>query len=140
MSCGNFYAPMFACKVEQAAAANFSAHLHRVSPTGPTTSPTQSPVEPLPESDSNHMFCGNDFIQAKTGCSLSNHCPNGQKDCKFDQGCWHGVRCDVRDFIPYEEGGRVGKPTHKEIAEAMGLSYPSDDVRVMNCTRGGDAW
>ena len=42
--------------------------------------------------------------------------------------------CDVRDFIPHEQGGFEGLPTHKEIAESMGLTYPSNDVRnTLSC-------
>lgn len=75
------------------------------------------------------MFCGVDWQQAGSTCSLENHCPNG--DCPSGHlTCWSRVACDVRNFIPFEEGGYLGKPTHKEIAEAMGLTYPSDDVRI----------
>ena len=42
--------------------------------------------------------------------------------------------CDVRDFIPHEQGGFEGLPTHKEIAESMGLTYPSNDVRILGHT------
>lgn len=74
------------------------------------------------------MFCGNDWNQAGTGCSRGSHCPNGASDCPGHQSCWHRVLCDVRDFIPWAEGGRLGKPSHQEIAEEMGLVWPSDDV------------
>ena len=100
----------------------------RHSPTNPTQSPTQSPMGPLPEDESNHMFCGNDWAQTGASCSLETHCKNGRTDCLSFQSCWSGVPCDVRSFIPYEEGGWLGQPSHQELAASMGLRYPSDDV------------
>lgn len=75
------------------------------------------------------MFCGTDWQQAGATCSLNTHCGEDGLCGMVHQFCWHRVNCDVRDYIPYEEGGRLGRPTHKEIAEKMGLSWPSDDVR-----------
>ena len=37
-------------------------------------------------------------------------------------------RCDVRDYLTFEEGGYIGRPTHEEMALAMNLTYPSEDV------------
>ena len=36
----------------------------------------------------------------------------------------------MRDFIPHELGGFLDRPSQKELAEEMGLTYPSDDVSV----------
>jgi len=42
------------------------------------------------------------------------------------------MECDVRQYIPWEEGGLLGKPetatsgmTDKEIALSLGLTWPS---------------
>lgn len=47
--------------------------------------------------------------------------------------CWTNVmECDVREFIPFEEGGLLGKPedptsgmTDKELALSLGFTWPS---------------
>ena len=36
----------------------------------------------------------------------------------------------MRDFTPFELGGFLNKPTQQELAEGMGLTYPSDDVSI----------
>jgi len=72
-----------------------------------------------------------EYNQAINLCSLETHCPTGAGDCQFPQSCWHGLTdCDVRDFTPFELGGFLNKPTQQELAEGMGLTYPSDDVSV----------
>jgi hypothetical protein len=77
------------------------------------------------------VFLFSDYLQAIEKCSLETHCPNGQGDCPFPQSCWQGLMdCDVRDFTPFELGGFLNKPTQQQLAEAMGLSYPSDDVSI----------
>ena len=74
------------------------------------------------------MFCGFSFAAAKSTCSLETHCgENGISDCPSSSYCWAGIPCDVRNFIPYEQGGWVDRPSQKEIAEGMGLTYPSDN-------------
>jgi hypothetical protein len=47
------------------------------------------------------------------------------------------MECDVRDYIPWEEGGFLGKPdsatsgmTDKEIALSLGFTWPSLKVRL----------
>lgn len=42
------------------------------------------------------------------------------------------MECDVREFIPFEEGGLLGKPedptsgmTDKELALSLGFTWPS---------------
>lgn len=65
--------------------------------------------------------------------SLETHCPNGPSDCKLGTFCWSNVmECDARDYIPWEEGGFLGKPesatsgmTDKEIALSLGFTWPS---------------
>lgn len=98
------------------------------SPTQRPTGPSQSPmVDLIPDSIVNHMFCGNDVELASKTCSLDTHCPLGMCNERH-LTCWHAVpNCDVRDYISYKEGGYMDRPTHKEIAKEMGLTYPSDD-------------
>lgn len=87
------------------------------------------PLPQLPEDPANNMFCARDWQLASTTCSRETYCGSGNNEnsCPSYQHCWHRVSCDVREFIPFEEGGWLGKPTHKEIAESMGLTYPSVD-------------
>jgi len=74
------------------------------------------------------MFCGVGYAEALGMCSLETHCgDNGNSDCPSHSFCWVGIPCDVRSFITYENGGWIGRPSHKEIAEGMGLTYPSDN-------------
>jgi hypothetical protein len=47
------------------------------------------------------------------------------------------MECDVREYIPWEEGGFLGKPesatsgmTDKEIALSLGFTWPSLKVRL----------
>lgn len=79
-------------------------------------------------SRSNHMFCGFSYADAKGNCSLETHCgENGISDCPSQSYCWAGIPCDVRRFVPYQQGGWLDRPSQKEIAEGMGLTYPSDN-------------
>ena len=113
---------------------SFKTTIFLFSPTGPTISPTLAPQPLLPDDPSNQMFCGTDWAQAAGQCSLQSHCGDTGECDGGHLFCWHRVNCDIRDYIPFEEGGRLGKPTHKEIAEKMGLTYPSDDVRTTQYT------
>ncbi len=77
-------------------------------------------------------YLNSEYLQAIDKCSLKTHCPNGAEDCEFPESCWHGLTdCDVRDFTPFELGGFLNRPTQQEMAEGMGLSYPSDDVSAI---------
>jgi hypothetical protein len=77
------------------------------------------------------MFCGGDVDPTGIVCSLETHCPNGDDDCAPPSPrCWIRDICDVRDHLTFEEGGYIGRPTHEEMALAMNLTYPSDDVSV----------
>jgi hypothetical protein len=82
------------------------------------------------------MFCGNDWSSATAGCSLANHCKNGPADCPAQKFCFSAVQCDARSFIPHEKGGWLGGPSNQELAQSMGLAYPSDDVSGAAPTRG----
>lgn len=94
-------------------------------PTGPSASPL---TQPMQEHPSNHMFCGFSYADAKGNCSLETHCgENGISDCPSQSYCWAGIPCDVRRFVPYQQGGWLDRPSQKEIAEGMGLTYPSDN-------------
>ena len=77
------------------------------------------------------MFCGGDVDPTGIVCSLVTHCPNGDDDCAPPSPrCWIRDMCDVRDHLTFEEGGYIGRPTHQDMALAMNLTYPSDDVSV----------
>ena len=77
------------------------------------------------------MFCGGDVDPTGIVCSLETHCPNGDDDCAPPSPrCWIRDMCDVRDHLTFEEGGYIGRPTHEDMALAMNLTYPSDDVSV----------
>lgn len=73
--------------------------------------------------------------------SRETHCPNGASDCPGGQFCWTNVACDVREFIPFEEGGFLGKPepvpgvSDKELALSLGFTWPSLKVGFVNSTR-----
>jgi len=100
-------------------------------PTEPTIAPSPPPQyygELLSPGASNHMFCGGAVDPLGLGdCSAETHCPNGDIDCDPPGRCWNRDRCDIRNYLSWEEGGYVDRPSHETLAVTMNLTYPSDD-------------
>lgn len=100
-------------------------------PTEPTMAPSPPPQyygELLSPGASNHMFCGGAVDPLGLGdCCVETHCPNGDIDCDPPGRCWNRDRCDIRNYLSWEEGGYVDRPSHETLAVAMNLTYPSDD-------------